>query len=154
VISLKYLLHNKIITGIVGGVVISLITSIILSYLEIISIIYIIKSSYKVIVSSITTILTYGIPVWVLILIIGLGISIAWIYFTFFRSELPNFLSYKEDIIDDIKWSWNWFKRSDGKYDMEVNQPVALCKDCSGYIVVRYSYILHCENCGFEINID
>lgn len=154
VISLKYLLHNKIITGIVGGVVVSLITSIILSYLEIISIFDNIKSGYRLFVSATIAILTYGIPVWVLILIIGLGILILWIYLRFFDSEIPNFLSYTEDIIFDIKWSWDWFKRSNGKYDMEVNQPVALCKDCSGYIIVSYSYILHCENCGFEKLID
>lgn len=104
----------------------------------------------------IKSILTFGVPLWVLLLII-----IA--YFKLVRplaklierNSKPLFVDYTNDVIEGIRWEWEWINIY-GKYDISTKM-AAICTNCNGYLVYnRQSYRtneLVCEHCGFKKDI-
>ncbi|MCG3089306.1 hypothetical protein [Sporosarcina cyprini] len=104
-------------------------------------------------------ILSYGVPVWIII-IIGIAYLFLLKMVKSFSAKIePDFTSYTSDVLDDIHWEWAWFKSiyKEG-YDFKGDTPVPICKRCQGYLVIGsrgYNIsFLECENCGFSKSLE
>lgn len=96
--------------------------------------------------------LTFGIPLWVVLLAIVILLTARRIIRSIPESK-PEFLSYTNDVIEGIKWEWSFYI-SEGKYDFDGNTPIPVCNNCDGYLVLNNSGYhilkLRCEHCSYE----
>lgn len=100
----------------------------------------------------IKSILTFGVPLWFLLLIVILYFKLVKPLLNFInRNNKPPFLNYTNDIIEDIRWEWEWYDYL-GKYNIS-SKIAAVCVNCNGYLIGRrrdYNIVLECEYCGFK----
>ncbi|MNK73664.1 hypothetical protein D3C87_931620 [compost metagenome] len=105
----------------------------------------------------IKSVLTFGVPLWVLFLVLVAYLKLVIPLLNLInRNSKPFFVDYTNDVIDDIRWEWEWYDYL-GKYNIS-NKIAAVCINCNGYIVgSRRDYnsiTLECENCGYKKNIN
>lgn len=143
--------------GVTTAVLSTIISTPIVAYVKSQSFTDAFMSIFKWVAGLIRDILTFGVPVWVILLgtllyfklIKPIGNAIT-------KSSEPLFMSYTTDTIDDIQWEWEWYEYL-GKYNISSGIG-AFCVRCSGTLVGTSDYYgpnkLECENCGFKKNIN
>ena len=109
----------------------------------------------KVIGEFINNIASIGVPIWSMTILGFIYFMVKRLLKKVVENLKPDFTSYKEDIIEGVKWEWAWSNSTyRGSYDFAGDSPIPTCNDCKGYLVVvgrEYdSYYLECENCGFN----
>lgn len=103
-------------------------------------------------------VLLFGIPVW--LLLVGVGVLYLVFYVLLNRSDnnKSNFLTYNTDEIDGVKWEWEWFRSYEGKYDISLDRLIPVCKNCKGFLIQDNHFYngfkLKCEHCNFEKRIN
>lgn len=154
--SHKKIFKHPIGIGVTTAVLSTVISTPIVAYVKSESFSEAFISIFNWIINLIKDILTFGVPLWVLMLIV-----IA--YFMLVRplakliekNSKPQFLDYTNDLIEGIRWEWQWINIY-GKYDISTKM-AAICTTCNGYLVFNkhsyYTNILGCEHCGFKKDI-
>lgn len=98
-----------------------------------------------------TTIFEYSFSVWQIIV----GILIIYLFRKIFKKQTPppDFLKYRFEIVDGIKWKWGWaLNESTKQYAIQDLSPV--CIKCDTTSEVRYDdlhgyYIGICPRCNY-----
>ncbi len=146
---------HPIIASVISAFVIGAIVTPIVAYVKSQSF----YEAIKTICVFIIKILTYGVSVWILIIIAIIYFFLKKMVKRFSANIEPDFTSYTSDVLDDIYWEWGWFQSIyQGGYDFKGNSPVPICKRCQGYLVVRtrgyHIDYLECESCGFNKSLE
>ena len=155
---MKSFFKHPIISGVIVGVIVLIIGLIVTPMIAPVKW----QSFYEVIKTIglfIINILSYGVPVWIIIIIGVAYLFLIKMVKRFSANIEPDFTSYTSDVLDDIHWEWGWFKSIyQGGYDFKGNSPVPICKRCQGYLVVRtrgyHIKFLECESCGFNKSLE
>lgn len=142
--------------AVASGVLSSTISALIVAYIKSESFVSASITVWEWIISLIRSVLNFGIPVWALLLVVIIYFKlIKPISKSINRNSHPDFLDYKSDVIEGIRWEWEWYSYY-GKYNVS-NKIAAVCVNCNGYLVDnRRSYninTLECEHCGFKKTI-
>lgn len=152
----KKIFKHPIGIAVSSGVISSTISALIVAYIKSESFMSASITVWKWVISLFHSVLTFGVPVWMLLLILIIYFKlINPISNSFNKNSSPDFLNYKSDIIEGIRWEWEWFSYY-GKYSIS-NRIDAVCIHCNGYLIDnRHSYninTLECEHCGFKKNL-
>ncbi|WP_136603820.1 hypothetical protein [Paenibacillus dokdonensis] len=145
---MKDFFKHPIVAGTITAFITLAITTPIVAYTRSISF----SKSLKAIWDWIVETLTFGIPLWIILLIIVIILTARRIFRSSPESK-PEFLNYTNDVIEGIKWEWSFYTYG-GKYDFNANTPIPICKNCNGYLVLDYddyhNLKLRCENCTYK----
>ncbi|WP_127486813.1 hypothetical protein [Paenibacillus ehimensis] len=146
--------HPIIVGSITSFITLGIITPIV-AYLKSVSIL----NSLFLIWEFILSIFNFKISLWIIIVSIILFVIVRkLIKNADIEKDFNPFSTYKEDIIDGIKWEWKWIPSSSG-YTLPKNSPVPTCNNCKGFLVSEheryypYGNLLVCEHCSFEKKI-
>lgn len=106
---------------------------------------------------TIVEVLKLGVPLWVVLLILG---------FMFLvsrprrravtQTREPTVFQYREDVFDGILWKWRITSVDDLEVDFERQTPIPFCSRCREQFVVHHvgdSTVLYCEGCGQRHNL-
>ncbi|OME41440.1 hypothetical protein [Paenibacillus odorifer] len=150
----KFFKH-PIFISVLTAVLSAIVTTPIVAYIKSQTFIQAFKTILSAVWWFIKVVLTFGIPVWVLLLIIGLFFLMIFILSKKpVQHVKPDFTSYTEDNIEGIHWEWEWYQTYSGKYDLSSNSPVPTCSSCKGFLVLGHHLYggnhLVCENCKVE----
>lgn len=148
---MKDFFKHPIVAGTTTAFITLAITTPIVAYTKSISFIKSLKTIWEWIIS----LLTFGIPVWIILLVVFVAVTVLRIINTLAKNK-PDFLDYKSDIVEGIKWEWEFYTYG-GKYNFSSPTPVPICRNCDGYLVLDNSHYhilkLRCEHCSFEKQI-
>lgn len=150
---LKKLFRSKLLVSIFSGVVTGVLTSLIVSKVQSISIVDAMGTVLRSIYKAISFCLTFKIPVWIILLGILLIIFGFYIFIKIqdIKTQTQDpMVAYTEDIIEGIRWQWNWnhWQRTDFYGNHQLPKPI--CINCEGNLIVGFSNQLICRHCGFE----
>lgn len=152
----KEFLMNPWTVTIGGGLILSIIISVINDLVKKEQVFSTIGTILSMIFNKLLTFLNYRIKVWWLLI----GIIVFIILFILFVMYLdhtqttpnkPEFLEYTQDILLGYKWKWNWQKDIYGKYCVENLCPI--CLQCDTPLVDNtygYGGKYKCLRCGEE----
>ncbi|WP_010249237.1 hypothetical protein [Acetivibrio cellulolyticus] len=107
----------------------------------------------KLIPSFILKFLTFGIPVWIILVVLLILFVVLKVYIAYQDSifKAKSFLQYREDVFDSLIYKWNYFEDYGGKYD--ITEVRVFCPHCKCQMIYD-GYILKCINCGLIHNKD
>ncbi|MCR8641466.1 hypothetical protein NV379_02240 [Paenibacillus sp. N1-5-1-14] len=149
---MKNFFKHPITASVISSFIILAIITPFVSYVKSIPLIESIKVIWEVILS----VLNFGVPIWIIICFFVVFWIIVKVLNSKSSTEIHPFNSYKEDIIEGVKWEWEWIKMYDGSYDVNKNTLVPTCKKCKGLLILKpdsgdYYYsdrqVLYCEHC-------
>lgn len=126
---MKERLKHPLLTFIVYHVIVAVISTLIVSAINTISFFESLVSVYNFVIDIIVAVFTYRVPVWMIILVIvGLVLSL-YLYAKYLdvKEKVSNALTYTEDVIDDVRWVWNFYKGYDNVLEFKRNTPTPLC---------------------------
>ncbi|NEZ45450.1 hypothetical protein [Paenibacillus alvei] len=154
--TLKKIFRHPIGIGVTTAVLSAIISTPIVAYVKSESFSEALVSIFNWLSNLIKSILTFGVPVWVLLLILIVYFKLIKPLSNFInRNSKPPFLDYTDDVIEGIRWEWEWIDYW-GKYDISSRMS-AVCINCNGYLVCKnvsyYTNTLECEHCGFKKDI-
>jgi phage FluMu protein Com len=109
--------------------------------------------------TAIITVLTYSIPVYVILIILFVLALIAlgdiYIGNRNRKPILPEFINYKTDTLKYFKWSWDWYFNSLHNY-WEIKDLNIHCSKCGTKMLTYKSYgnyvQYQCPRCNFQID--
>lgn len=145
---MKKLIKDKIFIGIITGLVFPILASIIYDLIKSKTLFSTIWDVLKWIYSLIMTILTFKIPLWVILLIIIIIIVILIIIAKLPIKEEPEFIKYTKDTIRGNTWTWSWDKNYAGEWHV-INLKVK-CPKCQSTMIEYQDYIFACPMCKFD----
>lgn len=149
---IKWIKENKLISTIITGVIIELISTGLISITNKIDFIKSTKMLWNAIYNFFKTILNFGIPVWfILMTVFVLYIILKKIVKIKENKKVDNswYESYTTDSYKGVLYNWYYYKNDEGKIDIEKFGPI--CKYCKGNLTTieaRNGYDnLYCPNC-------
>lgn len=151
---LKKLFRNPLFITVFGGIVSTVASSLIVSKVQSISIVDAIGTVVGNIYRFLIKVLLFEIPVWIILVGIALIIFALYIVAKIQDSKVQNPIQdYTEDIIDGIRWQWNWINWQRTNIFGDHILPTPICINCEGNLVVNkvgYGEHLICRHCGFD----
>ena len=155
---MKLVLRHPLFVTIFGTVLGTVIATYLVSYINSISMLNALKAVYSFILNVIVTVLSFNVPIYVILLLIIL-FSLVLIFIKkliySIKEDKDSPLNYKEDKIEDVRWVWDWIDVY-GRNDFRGNTPVPLCNHCKGNLIEKdfnYDYFLYCEHCEYKKKI-
>ena len=154
--KLKKFFMNSWTVTIGGGLILSVIISVINDFVKKDQVFSTINTILSAICKVLLGILNYKIKVWwllvgIIILILIIFIFVKYLDHNHRISIEPEFLEYTQDIILGYKWKWNWQKDIYGKYCIEGLCPI--CSQCGTPLIEELrGYGIHykCLRCNRE----
>lgn len=154
--KLKKFFMNPWTVTIGGGLILSVILSVINDFVKKEQVFSTINTILSTICKVLLEILNYRIKVWwllvgIIILILIIFIFVRYLDYTHRNSIEPEFLEYTQDIILGYTWKWNWQKDIYGKYYIENLCPI--CSQCHTPLIeelIGYGIHYKCLRCNRE----
>lgn len=94
-------------------------------------------------------IITFKIPLWIILLIIIIVIVVLVVIANFSTKEVePEFIKYTEDTINGNTWTWSWKRNYAGEWNV-INLKVK-CPKCQFTMIEYLDNVFACPMCKFD----